>query len=129
VPPTRTIAYQAFKSVRPNEEPAFSVDLIYYQMYMLAIGLHMAGPDLTPQAFQTGMYNYPPQLGPVGLWDFGPGDHTSADDVREIYWDPNSISSYNGARGTYVGLDLNGDGQDDRYRRDELPSGRFPRPI
>jgi len=32
VPATETIAYQAFKEIRPNEEPAFSVDLIYYQM-------------------------------------------------------------------------------------------------
>ncbi|MFZ6003724.1 MAG: ABC transporter substrate-binding protein [Actinomycetota bacterium] len=128
VPPTQTIAYQAFKSVRPDAEPAFSVDLIYYQMYMLAIGLQGAGPDLNPDTFQAGMYDYEPKLGPVGLWDFGPGDHTSADDVREIYWDPNAVSSYNGQAGSYIGLDLNGDGLDDRYRRNELPSGRFPKP-
>jgi hypothetical protein len=128
VPPTQTIAYQAFKSVRPNEEPAFSVDVIYYQMYMLAIGLQGAGPNLTPDTFQAGMYAYEPRLGPVGLWDFGPGDHTSADDVREIYWDRSAVSSYNGQAGGYVGIDLNGDGQDDRYRKDELPSGRFPKP-
>ncbi|CAN5628040.1 hypothetical protein BH20ACT2_BH20ACT2_00280 [soil metagenome] len=128
VPPTSTIAYQAFKSVRPNEEPAFSVDLIYFQMYMFAIGLHMAGPNLNPQSFQAGMYDYPPQSGPVGLWDFGPGDHTSADDVREIYWDRNATSGYNGRAGTYVGLDLNGDGRTDRHRRDELPGGPFPKP-
>ena len=48
VPPTQTIAYEAFKSVRPNDEPAFSVDLIYYQMYMMAIGIQGAGPDLNP---------------------------------------------------------------------------------
>lgn len=120
-PPTQTIAYQAFKSVRPDEEPAFSVDLIYYQMYELAIGLQMAGPNLTPDTYQQGMYDYPPQSGPYGLWDFGPGDHTSADDVREIYWDPTAVSPYNGRPGTYVGV--NG-GQ--RYQRDQLPSGPFP---
>lgn len=128
VPPTQTIAYQAFKSVRADGEPAFSVDLIYYQMYMFAIGLQGAGPELTPESFRQGMYNYEPKLGPVGLWDFGPGDHTSADDVREIYWDRAATSSYNGQDGTYVGLDLNNDGQDDRYRKDQLPSGRFPKP-
>jgi len=128
VPPTQTIAYQAFKSVRPDGEPAFSVDLIYYQMYMLAIGLQGAGPDLNPETFRTGMYNYEPKLGPVGLWDFGPGDHTSADDVREIYWDRAATSSYNGQQGAYIGIDANGDGVHDRYRKDELPSGRFPKP-
>ena len=46
-PPTSTIAYAAYKTVR-KDEPAFSVDLIYYQMYMLAIGVQGAGPNLTP---------------------------------------------------------------------------------
>jgi hypothetical protein len=124
VPPTQTIAYAAFKSVRPDAEPAFSVDLIYYQMYMMAIGIQMAGPNLTPETFQRGMYDYPPQSGPVGLWDFGEGDHTSADDVREIYWDRNAISSYNGQPGAYVGIN-----NSQRYLRDQLPSGPFPRPI
>ena len=55
VPPTQTIAYEAYKSVRPNDEPAFSVDLIYFQMQMMAIGLQMAGPNLTPANFQKGM--------------------------------------------------------------------------
>jgi hypothetical protein len=64
-------------------------------MEMMAIGLQMAGPNLTPQAFQDGMSRYPGRLGPAGFWSFGPSDHTSADDVREIYWDPNAISHYN----------------------------------
>ena len=33
------------------------------------------------------MVNYPAKTGPFGLWDFGPGDRTAANDVREIYWD------------------------------------------
>ena len=64
---------QAFKSVRPDEEPAFSVDLIYYQMYMLAIGIQMAGPNLNPETFQAGMYDYPPQTGPVRPVGLRPG--------------------------------------------------------
>ena len=76
VPPTETIAYEAYKTVR-QDEPAFSVDLIYYQMYMLAIGLQMAGPDLNPQTFEAGMFNYPAKTGPFGLWDFGVGDRTA----------------------------------------------------
>ena len=102
VPPTQTIAYEAYKSVRPNDEPAFSVDLIYFQMQMMAIGLQMAGPNLTPANFQKGMFAYPVKLGPIGSWGFKPHDYTGTDDVREIYWDPNAISHYNGKKGAYI---------------------------
>ncbi len=117
VPPTQTIAYEAFKTVRPNEEPAFSVDLIYYQMYMLAIGLQGAGPNLTPQSFSDGMFNYPARSGPVGLWKFGPGDRTAANDVREIYFDVNAVSTYNGKNGAYIGT------SGERWETGQIPGG------
>ena len=123
VPPTKTIAYAAYKSVR-QDEPAFSVDLIYYQMYMLAIGLQMAGPDLNPQTFDSGMANYPAKTGPFGLWDFGPGDRTAANDVREIYWDPGAISTYNGKQGAYIGAN-----EGARYQRDQIPKAAPGRPT
>ena len=34
----------AFKSVRPNDEPSTLVDLLYYNFYLMAIGVQMAGP-------------------------------------------------------------------------------------
>ena len=123
VPPTQTIAYEAFKSVRPNEEPAFSVDLIYYQMYMLAIGIQGAGPELTPQSLSDGMFNYPQRLGAVGLWKFGPGDRTAANDVREIYWDPDAISPYNGKQGSYLPHQ-----KSQRYEFGQIPAGDTLRP-
>ena len=46
--------YAAYKQMRPNDEPAFGVEEIYYQMYMLAIGIQMAGPNLTPETFEAG---------------------------------------------------------------------------
>jgi hypothetical protein len=102
VPPNQTIAYEAYKSVSPNDEPAFSVDLIYYQMQMMALGIQMAGPNLTAQTFQSGMFAYPPRLGPAGYWAFGPHDYTPANDVREIYYDPNATSQYNGKKGAFI---------------------------
>jgi hypothetical protein len=123
VPPTQTIAYAAYKSVR-QDEPAFSVDLIYYQMYMLAIGLQMAGPDLNPQTFDAGMANYPARTGPFGLWDFGPGDRTAANDVREIFWDPGAISTYNGKQGAYIGANKGA-----RYQRNQIPDAAPGRPT
>jgi hypothetical protein len=122
VPPTQTIAYAAYKSVR-QDEPAFSVDLIYYQMYMLAIGLQGAGPNLNPSTFEAGMFAYPPKLGPVGLWKFGKGDRTAANDVREIYWDPNAISTYNGKNGAYIGTSK------ERWESGKIPAGNPGKPT
>ncbi len=117
VPPTETIAYEAFKTVRPDQEPAFSVDLIYYQMYMLAIGIQGAGPNLTPQSLSDGLFNYPARSGPVGLWKFGPGDRTAANDIREIYFDINAVSPYNGQTGTYKGT------SNERWEFGQIPAG------
>jgi hypothetical protein len=122
VPPTQTVAYEAYKKVR-NDEPAFTVDLIYYQMEMLAIGIQMAGPNLTPQTFEQGMFKYPPKLGPVGYWTFAPHDYTAANDVREIYWSGTATSGYNGKKGAFVepqpGV---------RWRQGQIPAGdpNFP---
>jgi hypothetical protein len=121
-PPTETIAYAAYRTVR-KDEPAFSVDLIYYQMYMLAIGLEGAGPNLTPQTFEQGMFSYAPKLGPVGLWKFAKGDRTAANDVREIYWDRNAVSAYNGKNGAYVSP------TGDRWETGGIPKGDPGKPA
>ena len=116
MPAQQSIGYAAYKTVR-QDEPAFSVDLIYYQMAQMAIGLQMAGPDLTPQTFQQGMFAYPRKLGPAGSWGFGEHDYTTADDVREICWDPNAISNYNQKQGAFVETDHK------RYTEGEIPQG------
>jgi hypothetical protein len=100
--PFSSIAYKAYKTVRPQDEPAFSVQIIYAQMYMMAIGIEMAGPSLNPFTFEEGMFHYPSQLGPFGLWQFPRGHYTPAADVREIYWNPNAISPANGKPGAWV---------------------------
>ena len=110
--------YHAYKQMRPNDEPAFGVEELYYQMYILAIGIQMAGPNLTPQTFEAGMFAYPGGSGPRGLWGFGPGDYTPTDDFREIWWDPNRISGQNNKPGAWV--QLNG-GQ--RWTATNPPSG------
>jgi hypothetical protein len=116
-PSTQSIGYAAYKTVR-QDEPAFSVDLIYYQMYMLATGIQMAGPNLTPDTFEAGMFAYPKKQGPAGLWGYGPGDYTPQDDVREIYWNPNLPSPYNSKQGTWV--DPN---PDKRYPKGNIDPG------
>lgn len=110
--------YNAYKAIR-SDEPAFVVDLIYYQMYMLAIGVQMAGPNLTPQTFGEGMDRYPGGTGPAGTWGFGPGDHTPADDAREIWYDPQKRSVQNNELGAYVESEPGV-----RYRLGEWPSSQ-----
>ncbi|HEV8628072.1 MAG TPA: hypothetical protein VG034_26860, partial [Acidimicrobiia bacterium] len=97
-----TTGYNAFKAARPNEEPSVLVDLFYYLMYTMAIGLQHAGPQLTPETFERGMYAYPGGFGPAGTWRFTPGRYTPSQDAREIYWDRNAISPQNKEKGSYV---------------------------
>lgn len=96
-----SLGYNAYKSVRVDE-PAPNVDLIYQQLYMLAIGIQGAGPTLTPDTFAQGMFAYPPRTGPYGAWAFAPGDHTPGEDTREMWWDPTARSAQNGEQGAYV---------------------------
>jgi hypothetical protein len=100
-PPYSTIGYAAYKSLR-NDEPAKSVDALYYQLYLFALGVQLAGPNLTPESFERGMFTYHDRLGPAGLWGFGPQDYTPMDDYHEIYWDPTKISNYNSKPGAWV---------------------------
>ncbi len=108
-------AYRAYKSVR-DDEPSKLVDLLYYQLYSLVIGIQMAGPDLTPQNFETGMFAYPEATGPAGTWDWRPEHYTPQVDAREVWWDPDRASPFNGQRGSYAGSDR-------RYRQGEWPEG------
>ena len=97
-----TLGYHAFKIARPNEEPSPLVDILYYQMYLLSLGVQMAGPTLTPETLERGMYAYPGGTGPVGTWKFTPGRYTPTQDAREIYWDRNRTSPQNGDKGSYA---------------------------
>jgi hypothetical protein len=106
MPKQATLGYAAYKQVA-SDEPANVVDLIYAQMYMLAIGIQMAGPALTPQSFQQGMRAYPgSQAGApnaeFGTWAFPNNHFTPQMDSVIIYWDPNKTSPYNGKQGAYV---------------------------
>jgi hypothetical protein len=101
-PVRSSYGYFAFKAVRPHEEPIALVDALYYNLYPLALGVQMAGPHLTPETFETGIYTWPGAIGPAGTWRFTPGRYNPIQDGREIYWDPDRTSPSNGNKGTYV---------------------------
>ncbi|HEX8804579.1 MAG TPA: ABC transporter substrate-binding protein [Acidimicrobiales bacterium] len=108
-------AYRAYRSVR-DDEPSLLVDVVYYQLLPLALGVQMAGPDLTPENLETGLFAYPGGTGVAGTWDFSPGHYTPVTDIREVWWDGDRRSAFNGQTGTYVD-----DGE--RYERGHLPEG------
>jgi hypothetical protein len=101
VPLRAGIGYAAYKTVR-SDEPAFAAELIYAQMYMLALGIQLAGPNLTPYTFERGMFSYPGGRGMYGTWGFHPGEYTPTRDARIVWWDPKRISTFNNKRGAYV---------------------------
>ncbi|MEX2393345.1 MAG: ABC transporter substrate-binding protein, partial [Actinomycetota bacterium] len=101
LPQRAGLGYAAYKSVR-KDEPAFSVEIIYAQMYMLALGLQLAGPTLTPDSYEAGMFSYPGGTGIYGTWGFPQGSYTPQRDTRIIWWDPEKTSSFNRKKGSYV---------------------------
>jgi len=125
LPKAATLGYAAYKSVR-SDEPANEVDLIYAQMYEMAIGIQMAGPDLTPQTFENGMRAYPGSVqgapnAEFGTWKFPAGHYTPQMDSDIIYWDPTKTSAYNGKQGAYVVASP-------RYYQGQYPTGPPPFP-
>lgn len=109
-PQRQGLGYRAYKSVRPDE-PSMAVELIYNQLYLLAIGVQGAGPGLTPASFEKGMFDYPKRTGPYGTWGFGPNDYTTSDDAREVFWNPSVVSIQNNLKGGY---------------QDTSPGNRYP---
>ena len=112
-PAGQSAGYRAFKSVRPDEEPSITVDVLYYQLYQLALGIQMAGPDLTPETMETGLFSYPEHTGPGGTWDYFPESYTPITDLREVWWDGGKTSLFNGDPGTY-------DSSNVRFGREDL---------
>jgi hypothetical protein len=115
VPFRESPGYQAYRSVR-DDEPSQFVDLLYHQLYALVIGIQMAGPELSPESFEAGLFAYPGGSGVAGTWEWGPEHHTPQVDAREVWWDPAATSGFNGERGSYRG-------GAERFRRGEWPAG------
>ena len=111
--------YRAFKAARPDAVPSKTVEALFYQIQLLAVGIQMAGPNLTPKTFEAGMFKYPPTNGPAGTWDFGPGDYTGPGDAREVFYSATAKSSATGQTGAWV--DPAGGGK--RYRAGQWPPG------
>ncbi len=84
-----------------GEEPEarLTSGVVYPSVAQMMLGIHMAGPNLTPETFQGGMFSYPPtgggpttpqiSYGNQGL--FEQPDYLAIDDVVEIWWDGDAM--------------------------------------
>ena len=90
---TRTSSYEWYYG---KEVPVNSQAVLYPGPTAFMLGIHLAGPNLTPETFQEGMFRFPPQESGLtrtrtrrGATSCGPTtDYNSSDDTTAIWWDP-----------------------------------------
>lgn len=82
---------------RPPVGPKTS-SVSYGPIQLFMLGVHMAGPDLTPETFRDGLFAYPPSGGtptsPRISWGnrgiFEETDYIAVDDTQLVWWDPDA---------------------------------------
>lgn len=119
-------AADVWKATGRSGNPPFTealADWTYYRM--IAEGLHLAGPNLTPETFEQGSFRTSrPSSQPTqpGL-SFGPSNHGWIDDVKEVYYSKTATSQVDGRPGAYVAM--NGGA---RSTLGSVPDTEFTRP-
>ena len=88
-------SYLSYEWYYGKEVPVNSQAVLYPAPAAFMLGIHLAGPNLTPETFQEGMFRFPPQESGLTyaytswgdkLWD--KTDYNSSDDATAIWWDP-----------------------------------------
>jgi hypothetical protein len=98
VPQSQNPNYTLYTWFHGSPPPNNTYNVIAPTVSVLAPGLTLAGPKLTPTTFRDGLFRYPPSGGdPVnprqswgkhGLWPFV--DYWGSDDAGILWWDPNA---------------------------------------
>ena len=80
-------------------------DIAYRGMLLLASGIQMAGPNLTPQTFEQGLWKaaFPNPLDPTmpGAVGFLDRDHTMTNDAAEFWWSNQARDPYKRQPGAF----------------------------
>jgi len=92
-----------------TESRSTGVEEIYHQLLLLASGIQMAGPHLTPNSFQSGLQtttfpNSPTPPIMQGKVGFAGGTHTMTIDAAEWWWsnnDPGPLPDEKSKRGAF----------------------------
>jgi hypothetical protein len=93
--------------------PYTSAQLPWSYWAVVAAGMQMAGPTLTPSSFEAALLSgsidslpFDRSHNPSVSWvHFGTGDYTAVSDAKQCYWDANATSTIDGKQGAYVPLD------------------------
>jgi hypothetical protein len=107
VPLQQSLGYEAYTSVQSDTPAISQASNAFAALQMMAIGIQMAGPDLTPQTFAKGMFAYPgsqnssPNLN-FGAWKFTPASYSAGASSWSIYYDPTKTSTQDGQTGGYT---------------------------
>ena len=85
--------YRAYHHGRPGSPPeqgTHTTVVLHPTLELLFTGIHMAGPQLTVESFQQGMYRYPETGGLIvaPLRFFRPDSPMALKDVVEFFYDP-----------------------------------------
>jgi hypothetical protein len=102
-----TDCYRAYKSVDPTTAPDENFCRLHWiDLEHIVNGIQEAGPDLTPETFEKGLYSMSSLLRegarPYAVGGgYGPGDHSFVDDFVEMWWDNEAIDPDGGEPGTY----------------------------
>ena len=89
--------YRWFHGKDPEAKKSLQVTGPVVQL--LFTGIHLAGPDLTPETFAGGMFRYPPSGGGPTTPQISYGDHgifeqldfVGIDDFTVVWWDPDLV--------------------------------------
>jgi hypothetical protein len=102
-----TDCYRAYKSIDPTTAPDQNFCRLHWiDLEHIANGIQEAGPDLTPESFEKGLYAMSSILRrgsrPYAIGGgYGPGDHSFVDDFVEMWWDGTATDPDGGEPGTY----------------------------
>ncbi|HEY1829362.1 MAG TPA: hypothetical protein VGG38_03865 [Acidimicrobiales bacterium] len=123
----QSLGWDAYTSVESDTPSASQVNNAFQALQLIAIGVEMAGPDLTAQTFAKGMFAWPgsqnssPNLN-FGPWRFTAQSYAAPTSSWSIYYDPNKTSTEDGQPGAYTVASPD-------YPIGDYPSGAPPFPA
>jgi hypothetical protein len=108
----------------------YNLRMMYHELLVLASGIQLAGPHLTPETFQAGLQRaiFPnPQL-PSRQGDVGFDDHFMTNDAAEYYWAQAAQSPYSdfAGQGAFCYVDHGQRHTLQTWPRAEAPYGKTP---